>query len=226
VKQRAVTVPTEHAVATLKEVESEIKELLDTGSQSRQRLCECLGLIERRKLYRAIGARNFKEYLKRQRISIPYQTAQQYASIGQVLEDEAGFLSNISFDESDGLCKLRLLQAALRRHSDRDEVARHLKTDSFRRFREFAQGARPVVPIISSYVAKGQSPAWARVYFDDDTVRVTSDDGRDRDLIWLNPDAFATREQYEDFVQMTMALVHQSGGVKWPYFRSLQAQVS
>ena len=210
---------TESTAAKLQAVESEIRELLDSITASRLRLCQCLGLIERHKLYHAIGARNFKEYLRKQRIPIPYQTAQQYASIGQIMEDEAEFLAEAEFDESDGLCKLRLLNAALRRHSDRREVAKHLKRDSFRRFREFAQGARPIVPIASPGDPKGRSPAWARVYFDDDTIRVTSGDGRDRELIWLNPDAFQSQQQYEAFVQMAMALVQQTGGVRLPYIR-------
>jgi len=214
------------AVERLDRIESEIRHLISIAPAGRLQLCQCLSKLERGKLYRAIGASNFKEYLRTQRIPIPYQTAQQYSSIGEVAEDQAELLRSVCFEESDGLCKLRLLKAALERHDDCDDVARHLKTDSFRAFRDFAQGGHRSIRAAVPEPQSDTSPCWSRVHFDDDTIRVTTCDGRDEDLIWLNPDAFANADQYRDFVRMAIALVRQTGGADWPFLRNYQERVS
>jgi hypothetical protein len=213
-------------VGRLTAIEEEARTLIDGSGSHRLRLCRLLSELEGCKLYRAIGVQNFKEYLKTGRIPIAYQTAQQYASIGHIIKAEADLLDSIDFRETDGLCKLRLLAAALERHSNRAEVARHLKQDSYRAFRVYAYSDDFADQPVNAQLSGGLDISWSRVYFDDDTIRVRTEDGEDRELVWFNPDAYDSKEQYEEFVAMVMALVQRSGGVKWPVLRACQTRVS
>ena len=224
--EQAATTTECSALGRLSEIEAEIRHLLGIAPSGRLRLCQCLSHLEREKLYRAVGASNFKEYLRTKRVPIPYQTAQQYSSIGEVADEQTELLESVGFRETDGLCKLRLLKAALDRHDDHEEVAQHLKVDSFRSFRDFARGDRKPIRAEISTSPASYSPCWTRVHFDDDTIRVTTCEGRDEDLVWLNPEVFSDADQYREFVRMAIALVRQTGGADWPFIRSYQARVS
>ena len=51
---------------------------------SKVALCLVLATIKSKELYKQIGIASFKEYLKTQRITLHYNTAHEYAKIGQV----------------------------------------------------------------------------------------------------------------------------------------------
>lgn len=203
---------------SLHDVESEVRRLIDTIATSRLRLCQCLGLIERHKLYVAIGAKDFKDYLTCQHIPIPYQTAQQYATIGHALEDQAEYLDSIGYSEADGLCKLRFLYAALQRHADPQDVAHHLKNDSFRQFRDYAKQIVAEPARADGHSEPGchddNGTGWKRVWFADDSIIVMTEDECRKEVVWFEPEAFDDDIQYQSFVQMIITLVEQVGAVR------------
>ena len=92
------------------------------------------------KLYNQVGISCFKDYLKTKRINIPYNTACDYAKIGETYFKYQEILERIRFTEEEGLKKLLLLDKSLLAHKEEKElVFKKLKGDSFRDFYRFAQ---------------------------------------------------------------------------------------
>lgn len=209
---RDVTVQTDSRAASLCRVEAKIGNLVEVIQTSRVWLCKCLSTIERERLYLAIGASDFKDYLRRRRLPIAYQTAQQYALIGSVLQDYEAFLADCDYSEEDGLNKLRYLPRALANHDDHDEVASHIKKDSFRQFYAYANSQSEAATVTAPEPLDGRA-RFGRITFDDDTILVVSPEGETKEVVWLNPECFTSRSKYEAFVEMTLALVQSAAGM-------------
>ena len=198
-----------HEYEALLALESQMLESVSEIASCKIRICECLHTIERDRLYEVVGARNFKDYLKVRGLPIPYQTARQYASIGQVMLEERKFLDGIGFSEANGICKLRFLKHALSRCSDRQEVANHLLQDSYRCFREFA--LKDVTGCSNDESdrqgeTKSANPCRS-VSVCDDTLLLIDQDGHEVEAVWFNPDAFSDSTKYRAFVDCTIALI-------------------
>lgn len=206
----------------LSHVETEIRSLVRRIDADKSRLCVCLHVIDELRLYRSTGAASFKEYLLSRRLKIAYQTAREYTTIGRVITREAELLRSVGYSSDDGLTKLRFLPNALLLNPDRNDVARHLKEDSFRSFRSYALG-RSKEPSAQRDLAAAHSrfADWSRASVEDDTVIVTRHDGSRRELLWLNPEAFHSVEAYEIFVELALTFVLRCIGTPPPrIFRS------
>ncbi len=172
------------------EIELAIRKAVQKAVRTKTTICIALARIKSRELYRQAGCSSFKEYLREQRIGLPYHTAYEYAKIGEIMHAYRDELQAVRFEEEAGLKKLLLLDHALRRNgNDRESVFAKLNESSYREFREYAytgQSARADCP---SAPSPGESLSGIQLDGTGECIVVKS---LDREIIWFDTDM----EQY------------------------------
>ena len=182
----------------LSDAEASITDSVDTINSKRIEICRQLYMIESERLYREVGVRSFKEYLRLGRVPIPYKTAIDYAKIGSVLVDHAELLDGCRFTESDGLTKLRYLPEALSNHCDQQEVCDQLRQKSFRDFKRYASAADEDLATDGCRDEPVALPRRSdvRLTVEDDTILMYDVDGDFVEVVWLNPEAVSDPVTY------------------------------
>ncbi len=132
-----------HSSEKLGELEIGIKYICATVVLSKKEVCYTLGRIQREKLYKQAGFRDFKSYLKANRVPFPYATAMEYARIGIALAEDPDQLARIRFNEEDGLKKIAYLPQAIKSGRDEQEVFRKLQNSTVKEFHEYARAFSP-----------------------------------------------------------------------------------
>ena len=128
-------------IRNLLEIEQNINAVIREFRNAKKRLCLLLAEIKMQKLYKQIDMHSFKKYVLSRRLKISYNTALEYAEIGEVLVKYESQLKEADFSEEDGLKKLLLLEKALSKHEPA-EVFKRIKDDSFKTFEKFSKPAR------------------------------------------------------------------------------------
>lgn len=131
----------EKEIQDLITAEQKVNALLKEFQNTKKRLCLFLAQIKIRKLYEQINMQSFKEYVMSNRLKISYNTALEYAKIGELLLNYENELAKVDFSEEDGFKKLLFLEQALSIHEP-DEVFKRIKEDSFKAFSKFSKPAR------------------------------------------------------------------------------------
>ncbi len=124
----------------LAEVENGIKDV-QTGILT-SHLAVSLGIanIDRKALYIQAGYKTYTKYFKEAdiKLNMPKQTISDYKKIGEAYLRNRSELKRIGFQREGNLHKLRFLDQALQKH-DPDEVFKRFKSESFRKFKEYAE---------------------------------------------------------------------------------------
>jgi len=129
------------AINNLEKIEQNINAVIREFQNAKKRLCMLLAQIKTGRLYEQIELQSFKEYVLSKRLKISYNTALEYAKIGELLLKYENQLAEVDFSEEDGLKKLLLLEQALSNHEP-EEVFKRIKEDSFKDFTKFSKPAR------------------------------------------------------------------------------------
>lgn len=128
-------------IGNLLEIEQNINAVIREFRNAKKKLCLLLAEIKMQKLYKQIDKQSFRKYVLSRRLKISYNTALEYAAIGEVLVKYESQLKEANFSEDDGLKKLLLLEKALSKHEPA-EVFKRIKDDSFKAFEKFSKPAR------------------------------------------------------------------------------------
>lgn len=121
--------------------EQNINTLIKEFQNTRKRLCLLLAQIKIDRLYEQINLQSFKDYVTSKRLKISYNTALEYAKIGELLLNYEDQLAKVDFSEEDGFKKLLFLEQALANHEP-EEVFKRIKEDSFKSFLKYSKPAR------------------------------------------------------------------------------------
>lgn len=177
-------------------VEEGINAIIQGVVLSKLALCIALANVKQKQLYKQADLHSFKEYLKAKRIKIKYQTAHDYAQIGEVYLKYHHKLSKVKFNEECGLKKLLLLNDALENDKS-DTVFTKLKTSSYRDFRRYIVGKRTK-----------SARADFRVHLKSSDFSLKEDDECiflmpiDQEVVWFNNDllkGMLTQKLYREF---------------------------
>jgi hypothetical protein len=180
----------------LVKVEEGINAIIEGVVLSKLVLCIALANVKRKQLYKQANLQSFKEYLKAKRIKLKYQTAHDYAQIGEVYIRYRRELGKVKFREECGLKKLLLLKDALQ-NDKTDTVFTKLKNSSYRDFRRYIAGKR-----IKS------ARADFRLHLKNTDFRLKEDEECivlmpiDQEVIWFNDDllkGILTKALYKKF---------------------------
>jgi len=125
----------------LLKIEENINFTIKEFHKTKKQLCFLFAHIKLNKLYEQIDLLTFKDYVKSRRLKISYNTALEYAKIGELLLKYEKQFSNVNFGEMDGFKKLLYLEKALSYHEPA-EVFHKLKEESFKNFAQYSKPAR------------------------------------------------------------------------------------
>ena len=124
----------------LREIERVINDTIQGIVLSKLSICIALARIKMNELYRQIGLETFKQYVLENRVNIHYNTALDYARIGEIVLKYRRELTDIDFRDEDGLKKLLLLDNALSENAEaRDLLFGRLKESSYREYRRLVK---------------------------------------------------------------------------------------
>lgn len=147
-------------------------------------ICVALANIKTKKLYKQIGLKSFKEYIREKRINLNYATAFEYTKIGIIYQQLKKYLDRINFGEENGLKKLLFLEQALK-NNQADQVYDNLIKFSFRNFKKFAEG---ITQNISNNTTASLIEKSARADFRSEKLLMKSDKiSADDEGIYLEP---------------------------------------
>jgi len=169
----------------LAELERWIGENVQEMARCRLSICLALARIKINRLYNQAGCDSFSDYLKAKRVTIHYNTALDYACMGEVYLKYRGELEACQFEEYDGLRKLLLLERGVKSADiDRDEVFTRLKNSSYRDFKRFVEGKdKPGRPGSESF--NGTQFSSNKIVIADECLVLMPDS---REILWFDPE--------------------------------------
>lgn len=126
----------------LNEIEAGIRETQNGIQAASLAIALAIVRIDNMALYAQAKYRSFPDYLRQSdtRLNMPKQTVSDLKKIGETYLKNRSALQRIGFKEEGNLHKLRYLEMALQKH-DPAEVFKRLKSESFRNFKDFAEGS-------------------------------------------------------------------------------------
>ena len=176
------------------DLERWIGENVQEIARCRLSICLALARIKTGRLYNQADCCSFSDYLKAKRVAIHYNTALDYACIGEVYLKYHRELEACQFDEYSGLRKLLLLERALQFVAeDRDEIFKKLKKNSYREFKRFIVGSpQPGRPGCVS--PDGRHLSSSKIVLTDECLVVMP---AGKEILWFDPELDAFLESPE-----------------------------